>query len=135
MKNTVRVSAAFSFKGETHSPSIVLDLDQFLDQNRRLEDLYPLLAKEGGFDPYSYEYEMLLSAPLVFDQPQGLAESAVIDGQLDFDKLRQTWQEQNTLNRLRQIAHEHMGVHSLEDLPGLKETLLSVYAMKKHHSP
>ncbi len=135
MKNTVRVSATFSFKGETYSPSIILDLNQFLEQNRRLEDLYPLLAKEGGFDPYSYEYEMLLSAPLTFDQPRGLAEDAVTDGKLDLDRLRQTWQEQETSDMLLQIARKHMGVHSLEDLPGLKETLLSVYAMKKHDSP
>ena len=117
---------------ETHSPGITLDLDQFLDQNRRFEDIYPLLAKRRGFGHCSCEYEMLLSAALTFDRPQGLADGTVADGKLDFDRLRQTWQEQKALDTLLQIARKHMGIHTLEDIPGLKATLLSVYTMQKH---
>jgi hypothetical protein len=134
VKNTVRVSVTFSFKGETYSPSITLDLDQFLDQNRRPDDIYAMLAKEGGFGHYSYEYEMLLSAPLIFDQPQGLAEDAVIDGKLDLEGLRNTWQQERLIDTLTAIARQHMGVDKPDDIPGLQETLLAVHALAKKQS-
>ncbi|WP_456373936.1 hypothetical protein [Thiolapillus sp.] len=129
MKNSVRISAIFSFKGETYSPSITLDLDEFLSQNRRIEDIYALLAKQGGFGHYSYEYEMLLAAPLVFNQPTGLAEDFVRDDQLNLEGLHAAWQQARLLDRLTAIARQHMKVDELDDIPGLKETLLAVHAL------
>ncbi|HDK37985.1 MAG TPA: hypothetical protein ENG92_03100 [Thiolapillus brandeum] len=135
MKNTVQVSATFSFKGETHTPAITLDLDQFLDHNRCLEDIYPLLAREGGFGHYSYEYEMLLSAPLVFDQPRGLAKDFLADGKLDLEGLYKAWQQEKLISELTDIARQHMGVKQLQDIPGLRETLLSIHALSKKQTP
>lgn len=131
MKNTVRVSATFSFKGETYSPGITLDLDEFLSQDRRLEDIYSLLAKQGEFGHYSYEYEMLLAAPLVFEQPTVLAEGFVQDGQLDLEGLRAAWQQAKLLDRLTAIAQQHMGVDDLDAVPGLKGTLLATWQAAK----
>ncbi len=127
MKNRVRVSATFSFRGETHHPELILDLDEISPENLTPEALYPLLAQSNGIDPYSYEYEVLEVTPLEFDQPEGVASDYLHDGRLDFDGLRQALADTELSNRLLQIARDHLGASSLDELPGLEAALRAAW--------
>ncbi|HHH13035.1 MAG TPA: hypothetical protein ENJ98_02255 [Thiolapillus brandeum] len=129
MKNRVRVSATFSFRGETHHPEMVLDLDHFLDEGHTLDELYPMLAAANGIGAYSYEYEVLEMAPLHFDQAEGLAADFVTDGRLDLEGLRAAFQEASRRSSLESIARQKMGVDKLEEIPGLEAALQAAWEL------
>ena len=131
MSNSVRVSATFSFRGETHRPEMMLDLDVFLAKKESLSSIYPMLANANGINAYSYEYEILEMTPLHFDQPTGLVTDHVRDGQLDLEGFRATASQQSVLKRLEDIAMSNMSIAGLDDVPGLRKTLLTIYALDR----
>jgi len=127
MKNRVRVSATFSFRGETFHPELVLDLDRFLAEGKGPADLYPMLAAANGIGGYSYEYEVLEATPLHFDRPEGLVGDYLDSGSLDLEGLREALQRHKRLEFLGDLARKKMGIDDLERVPGLAETLLAAY--------
>jgi hypothetical protein len=70
---------------------------------------------------------MLETEPLVFDEPEGLAERFTENGRLDWKGLENTWKENRLLEELKTFASEHMNINALEDIPGLRETLMAAY--------
>ena len=131
MKNRVRVSATFSFRGETYHPELVLDLDELPPESLEPEAIYPMLAAANGIDPYSYEYEVLEVTPLEFDQPEGVVADHLHDDRLDFPALRQALVEARLRNRLEKIAREHLGIEKLEEIPGLEAALRAAWELGK----
>jgi hypothetical protein len=127
MKNSIRVSVTFSFKGQTYQPSMVLDLDQYMATGASRENLYSQLAKQNNIGHYSYEYEMLQSEPLCFDQAEGLAKEFLTGQDLDMEGLQHAWLKQSLKKQLTDIASQHMNINELDDIDGLEETLLAVY--------
>ena len=127
MKNRVRVSATFSFRGETYHPELVLDLDELPPESLEPEAIYPMLASANGIDPYSYEYEVLEVTPLEFDQPEGVVADHFHDGQLDFPALKQALADARLRNRLEEIARKYLGVENLEEMPGLEAALRAAW--------
>jgi hypothetical protein len=127
MKNRVRVSATFSFRGETLRPEMVLDLDRMPLENLDAATLYPMLAAANGIDPYSYEYEVLEVTPLEFDRPEGLVGDFLENGQLDLEGLRQALATQALETRLQEIAKSHLGIDDLDEMPGLKSALMAAW--------
>jgi len=127
MKNIVTASIHFSFKGERHSPAITIELDKYLLSTGKIPNLYPLIAKENNFDMYSYEYEMMQAEPIMFSDAQGLIENHIVDGQLNSDAFEAAWHEHRALEKLLQIAEQHMGVNDFSQHPELKAALLEAY--------
>ena len=127
MKNRVRVSATFSFRGKTFHPELMLDLDELPPESLEPEAIYPMLAAANGIDPYSYEYEVLEVTPLEFNQPEGVVADHLHDGRLDFSALRQALAEARLRNRLEKIAREHLGIEKLEEIPGLEGALRAAW--------
>ena len=80
MSNQITASIIFSFKGVTHTPSIDLDLDEYMQKSAKIPDLYMLIAKAGNYDLYSYEYEMLQAEPISFSNAKGMVSDYVVDG-------------------------------------------------------
>lgn len=127
MKNIITASIHFSFKGERHSPTLTLEIDKHLLATGTLPNLYPLIAKENNYDMYSYEYEMMQAEPVKFSNAQGLIENYIVDGQLDHTAFISAWQEYRTVEKLQQIAEQHMGVNDFSQHPKLKDALLEAY--------
>jgi hypothetical protein len=130
--NRVRVSATFSFRGETHNPAMVLDLDRFLAEEKRLEDLYPMLAAANGIGPYSYEYEVLEMAPLHFDQPEGAVAAHLHDGRLDLAGLRTAIRRERLRQQLEEIAKKQLNLAALDEIPGLETALLAAWKLGRN---
>ena len=129
MKNRVRVSATFSFRGETFHPELVLDLDRFLTEGKGLADIYPMLAAANGIGGYSYEYEVLEATPLHFDHPEGLVADHLHEGQLDFAGLQQALADAHLRKQLEEIARKQLGIKKLEEIPGLEAALQSAWKL------
>lgn len=129
VKNSIRVSTQFDFRGESFTPEMVVDLDAMMASGGEVPNLYLLLAKENQIGLYSYEYEVLESSELIFSHATDEAAEFLHNNLFDFEGYCRHWQAQQQLEALRNIAREHMGVESLEQQPGLQNALLAAYRL------
>jgi len=131
MKNTITASVHFSFKGEQHTLSIRIELDEHLRSSGKLPNFHPLIANKNNFDLYSYEYEIMQSVEIIFSEPTGLISQFIINGQLNTDAFISTWQENQRLEKLLNITKEYMNITDLEQHPDLKKAMLAAYQLGK----
>jgi len=129
MSNYITASVEFYYKGEKHSSSIELDMDQHMCASGELPDLYPLLAQTMNIGAYSYEYEMALAETIMFSHATGLAADYVNDGILDFDGFRAAYAHFAIVDSLQIIAKKHMGVDDLKQNSNLMNALLEAYQL------
>ena len=129
MTNRITISVDFYFKGKKLNPSVELDIDQYMQSTGKLPALYPLLARSINIDPYSYEYEMMEAETIVFSNASGLIAQYVVDGALDFDAFKIAWEEAKTLEKLQQVAQQHLSVDDITQQPDLKNALLQAYKL------
>jgi hypothetical protein len=88
MLNTITVTIPFAFKGENHTPSCLIDLDDFIDKDMAAHFLFHIVAMENKIDKYSYQYEVLESSPILFSQPTGIAEDFLEGSSFNFDRFK-----------------------------------------------
>lgn len=131
MKSTLTASIHFSFKGENHSPSITVELDQYLEAGGSLPDLCPLIAQFNNHDLYSYEYEMMQAADIVYSDAKGLVADFIDEGVLNAEAFELAWHENNALNKLLTIAEVHMNISDFSQHVELKKALLEAYMLGK----
>jgi len=131
MKNTVKASVMFCFKGESHSPSITLELDKYLELNASIPNLYPMIAQANNHDLYSYEYEMMQAEEIVISDAERLVADYVADGRFDMQGFEAAWQENSLLNQLQEIAQRILSVDDIHQQPELKQALMESYRLGK----
>ncbi len=131
MKNIITATIHFSFKGEELSPSLIIELDPYLEGGGTLPDLCMLIAKANSHDLYSYEYEMMQAAEIIYSDAQGLVAEFIINGQLDVAAFEATWNENKALEKLLTIAENHMNIADLSQHIELKKALLEAYQLGK----
>jgi len=129
VKNSIKISTQFDFRGHTYTPTLVLDLDTLARKENEIPDYHLLLAQENGIDHYSYEYEVLESSELLFSDATGEASAFVDEGWFDYPGFRQRWQMLQQLKALSDIARRVMGVADLEQQPELQAALLEAYRL------
>lgn len=129
MKNTITACLPFSFKGEQHTPCYRIDLDGLMEKGQSFPQNLPrIIARENRIGYYSYEFEMLESAELIFDQATGLAKRFHNEkGEFDFEGFAEAWIVQNNLPRIQQIAQQEMEIENLDENPQLKSALLTAF--------
>ncbi|MFV2004457.1 MAG: hypothetical protein ACC650_04585 [Gammaproteobacteria bacterium] len=129
MSNHITASIEFYFKGEKHSASIELDLDQHMQSAGKLPALYPLLARAINLDLYSYEYEMMQTETIMFNAAKGLVANYVNEGLLDTDAFKSAWRENAVIEKLQTIAQQNLSIEDLQQHPELKNALLEAYRL------
>jgi hypothetical protein len=127
MKNSIVISSEFFFKGQKLAPSMVIDLDAFIANQSSTESFPPLLAKSNHIDPYSYEYEILLSEPLRFSAATGLAKNFLHHGEFDFAGFEQAWREEQIVEIVSAIARSCLSVDDLSAKPDLRAALIAAF--------
>lgn len=125
--NSIRARLTFSFKGEDIALETIIDLDQCTGDADDPPDFHQWLARAGNFDPYSYQYEVLESEEIAFDQPTGLATSCCADGQFDWAAFVRLRQEARDLDVVRAIAMQTLGIGDLDADARLRAALLAAY--------
>ena len=133
MKSTITASIHFSFKGENHSPSITVELDKYLEGGGggSFPDLCPLIAQFNNHDLYSYEYEMMQAAEIVYSDAKGLVAEFIDEGNLNTEAFELAWHENNALNKLLTIAETHMNITDFSQHTELKKALFEAYMLGK----
>ena len=133
MTNKIIASIEFSFKGEVHTPSMELDLDNLMQRHNTLSNLHDMLAKKNTIDSYSYEYEMLIAEPILFSQAQGLAKQFLHNTDFDLAGFEQQWHEQKVLTILATSVKQELDIEDLNQHPALKKVLLTAYDLGKNN--
>lgn len=131
MKNIIKASIEFYFKGEKYSPSITVEIDKHLESNGSLPNFCSLIAIENNIDLYSYEYEMMQSEVIKFTHIDGFIEKFITDEQLNVEEFEASWQEQHALSKLLEIAEDHLNITDLDQQSELKQALLAAYQLGK----
>ncbi len=129
MKNTITASIEFYFKGEKFTPSITIQVDDYMQSTFCLPDLHTLIATKNNIDLYSYEYEIMLTEPVHIEHAEGLIAEYVIDGQLNKKVFEQAWQEHQTFKQLQNIAQQHMTIDNLQNHPELQKALQDAFQL------
>jgi hypothetical protein len=129
MSNHITASVEFYFKGEKHSASIELDMDQHMYASGELPDLYPILAKAMNLGAYSYEYEMMLAETIMFSNAKGLIADYVNEGILDLEAFNNAWSESIVIERLQDIAKKHLSIDDINQQADLKNALIAAYRL------
>ena len=114
MSDRVTLTIRYSFRGETHAPSVTLDLDQAMRGDGKLPDFLHALAKANDIDPYSYDYEMLPFGEFTYSDAEGLAADCIDGDRFDCEKFEQRWREREVFEAVSRIAREHLGIERLE---------------------
>lgn len=133
MTNTIDAAVDYSFKGESYRLSTTIDLDEAMQSDGQLPNIYLLLARESGLDTYSYQYDAMESHPIIFSNATGLAAECLVDGQFDAEKF-QTLANQNKVARvIEEIARQHLNIDDLSQSADIKHALLAAYDAGKDH--
>jgi hypothetical protein len=132
IKNTVKASVEFFYRGELYSAAVTIELDQLIENKTPenaevLSSLHHLLATKMGIDKYSYQFEMMQAEEICFSEAQGIATQYLQDGHFDIKGFEHAWRENKMLNQLQNIASRLLDVDDLEQRPELKNALLEAY--------
>ena len=131
MKSEIEIFVQFGFKGETRSPAMIINLDQQMEQQGHLSPFIPALAKAGDIGPYSYEYEVMESVPVVVKRAEGAAVSFVVDEQFDVRGFEMHWRQQREFQKIEEIAQQYLSSEQLEQLPQWRIALVAAYQLGK----
>ncbi|RLJ19062.1 hypothetical protein DJ030_10110 [bacterium endosymbiont of Escarpia laminata] len=131
MDNRISVHITFSFKGETHTPSASINLDELIRGGDFQDTLRPLLARTNGIDSYSYLYEVMESHPIEFSNPTGFAADYLSGTEFDFIGFEKRWHEENDLSILDAIIEHHFEGEDVAQHPSLKAALREAFRAGK----
>ena len=131
MKNSIKVTIPFSFKGVEHSPSSIIDLDVFSQGEQTIDNVFHLVANENKIDSYSYEYEMLESAQVFFSEPTGIAVDFFSENYFDLEGFRKQLVQGDALLALQVIASDVLDIDDLDSHDDIKQALLKAYEAGK----
>lgn len=132
MSNTITASIEFFFRGQKIAASLELDLDQYMQTTGKIPDLFPLLARAGSLDIYSYEYEMMQAEEILFSNAGGMSADFVDAGKFDYRAFELAWEKHRLQEMLEDIARRHLSVDDLKQQSDLKNALQEAYLLGKN---
>lgn len=135
MNNRVTAIIEYSFKGETKTLRSEVDIDALMEEHGELPALNDLIARHNGFDPYSYEYDVILSEEVIFKDATGPIADFIEDGRLDPLAFNEHWDRTYVDVKLQDIASRHLGCASLNDNPALKAALREAWEHGRANAP
>jgi len=127
MTNTIDAYINFSFKGKDYSPTATIDLDKLMQSGRDVIDIHRTLAIRSGIDTYSYLYDAMGAYDVSYSNPVGLATEFLNGDQFDFIAFRTAWDQHAVIERLKQIAQQHLNIDNLDQHSDIAAALLAAY--------
>jgi len=131
MKNSIKVTIPFSFKGVEHKPSAIIDLDVFIQGEQTIDNTFQRVANENKIDNFSYEYEVLESSSKIFSDPTGIAGDFLSENDFDLEGFKQQLLSGNGLQKVQTIASNILNIDDLENNKDIKQALLEAYKAGK----
>ena len=129
MKNTIKITIPFSFKGVEHNPSAIIDLDHY--DKADFSFAFHQVATENNIDPYSYEYEVLESSPHIFSEPTGLAREFLSGSDFDLVGFQAKAAGKESDVTLHAIAKQFLDIDDLQQHKAIQQALVAAYEAGK----
>ena len=120
---TIDARIEFSFKGEQHSAIVHMDLDKLMRTKNELPEFYEYIAVENGIGVHTYEFELMKTEPIIFDELTGFAKEYLKDGAFDVKGFEERWRLENEYGAIRSIAKKVLKISDLDMHPNLKLAL------------
>ena len=134
MTNQITATIEFNFKGDTLTPSVILELDTLMQQHGAIPLLHQMLAKRNDIDSYSYEYEMMLSEDIQFSHAEGWVSDFLQNGIFDQEGFEQHWHENEILNALAPMIKQELEIEDIHQHPKFKSIVIAAYQAGKKSS-
>ena len=131
--NRIHISLTFSFRGETFTPTVELDLDACMRKFDGVPNLYDVLGEQIGIDEFRHEYDVMAMEEINFDHVEGFVAEYIVDGMLDAERFAARWHEAQAIETLQAIAEKHLGINNLAEHPETKSALLAAYHHGRKH--
>lgn len=131
MTSALHIHVEFSFRGETHYLQASVDLDDLLSKCDIQPPFYEIIAQQNKIDTYSYLYEVMEQAEIVFEKATGIATQFLKEGRFDFGGFAARWHENRILDLLRPIAQRELAV-DLDSNAAFKRAMLEAYRLGKN---
>ncbi len=129
MKNSIDARVEFSFQGKDYELVSHIDLDARALLVEHAPSFHQILARDHHIDTISYLYEVMLEADLEFINAQGSALDFLHDRYFDMDAFTRQAKMHQLTAMLQPIAQRELGIHNLEQHPGIKNALLQAYQL------
>ena len=126
MSHMITISLTFSFKGNTYTPSISIDLDQWMQRGANIDELHHQLAESIGYGPYSHEYDVLMMSDIEFSSDDEYVKQYINQTMLDIKGYKAAWHEQQITSKVMQIAEKHLSSDQLKDA-AIRQALIACY--------
>ncbi len=127
MKNTIKITIPFSFKGEENTPYAIIDLDDYIKGNDCFGHAFNLVVQKNNINRYSYEYEVLETSLKIFSDPTGIAGDFLSGQSFDLKGFKQLQVERVTFQKLQAIASKCLNMDDLDSHPEIKHALMEAY--------
>ncbi len=134
MKNTIKITIPFSFKGEENKPYAIIDLDNYIKGNDCFGHAFNLVVQKNNIDRYSYEYEVLETSLKLFSDPTGIANDFLTGQSFDLKGFKQLQVESATSQMLQAIASKFLSMDDLENHQEVKQALMEAYKAGREYS-
>ncbi len=134
MKNSLRASIIFYYQGKKIQAHREINLDKIMRTGGEWPDLYPQLASSIGLDTYSYQYEVMLSEPIKYDQASGLAKQSLENNQFDFNAFKQAWHEQQMMHQIDTVCQQFLEGFETGQQAAIKPALVAAYQLGLKHN-
>lgn len=125
--NRIRARLACSFQGRDYDLDTLIDLDAARFAQGEPPDFHRVLAEAAGIDTYSYLYEVVEMQDIEFSEATGEAARHCHGGVFDWCGFQQARPAAVALQRVQDIAAQHLGIGDLAGQPQLRAALLAAY--------
>ena len=133
MSNSITISVEFDYKGVHFSPSLKIDLEKETIKAESMDYFHALLARQNKIDLYSYEYEIMQASPIIFSEPNGIVETFVKDGKLDFDGFMMARERADIIENIQVFLDTNPDSKTLndqlEESPELIDLFVNIYRL------
>ena len=127
MKNSVRVTILFSYRGIKYQPSALIDFDSYLLGDKTIPEFFQIVARENNIDRYSYEFEVMEMGIYMFTEATGLAKQFCTKDSFDLKGFSEAWMQQRVIKQLSLIAQQQLAINDLEQHEDLTTALMQAY--------
>jgi len=126
MKNILTAKINFSFKGEMFSPEVNFDIYEYLQSHDSLDSIWMKIAKENNIGTYSYEFEVLESANVLFSSEDSYLNLFIDQNEFNVAAYKNDVEQKKMHADIATVLSEY-GLSELDDK--VKSAFVAVYEL------
>nr|ACX30510.1 hypothetical protein SUP05_FGYC13J70027 [uncultured Candidatus Thioglobus sp.] len=127
--NVVTTTIEFDYQGQHYDLKTVIDIDHIIHHEDFFNSVYTSVARANNIGAYSYQLEVMLDQDIHFSNEKGCVVGCVIDGSLDLNLLRESYQKAECIPKVELIMNQHIPKDQHSEI--LTKALTAAYLLGK----